>query len=285
MSRSLFIVGLALAAVWVVAASYLFGSHDSDAGTDTQSTASTIAAEGEIRSAMAQLDPAQLDANDSPVKAIALEQITRVTEIGVPPPRNVSPEGATGWPSPGLNAARVPGALPASPPPEPPEPDVFRQVVVENAGSFTSGKSKITLAHIEARSSTHHCHDAKGRKWPCGQAAVTELRMLIRGRTVSCEGIKGPRSLQRKSPRTCHIGPTDLAQWLIQQGWAIPKTDAPEAYREAHLAAQTERRGIYGMAWGVDDAPLVEMPATVEIPATDAAADNANAEPQNQSDS
>ncbi|MEM8877211.1 MAG: hypothetical protein AAGD23_05000 [Pseudomonadota bacterium] len=256
MPRSILLVGTVLAAIWIAAAGVLMTG---DGPAPLPLVAKTeVKQVGELHLAMMDLDPAA-----APVKAIALEQIARVTQLGVPPPRNVSPAGTTGWPTPGIDATRVSGALPEAPPPEPPEPDMFHRVVVENAGTLKSGKSKIILAHIETRSRGHKCHDTEGRKWPCGQAAVTELRMLIRGRALACEGVKGPRSLTRKQPRTCHIGPTDVAEWLITQGWVTPTTDAPERYRDAHLAAQQEKRGIYGAAWG-RGVPSATLPEATE---------------------
>lgn len=256
MTRSIVLVGTILAAIWIAAASVLMSGD----GPPPLVSAGTPAVKqaGQLHMATTELDPASV-----PVKAIALEQIARVTQLGVPPPRNVSPAGTTGWPTPGTDATRVSGALPAAPPPEPPEPDMFHRVVVENAGTLKSGTSRITLAHIETRSRNHKCHDSEGRKWPCGQAAVTELRMLIRGRSLACEGVKGPGSLTRKQPRTCHIGQTDIAEWLIAQGWVIPKPDAPERYREVHLAAQQDKRGIYGAAWG-RGAPAATPPEPID---------------------
>lgn len=244
MPRSLTILGIVFAAVWIAAASVLM-SGDGPDQLPLVTKVAEIEGQGQLQFVMAEFD-----ASEKPVKSIALEQIARVTQIGVPPPRNVSPAGTTGWPTPGIDAQRVSGALPAAPPPEPPEPDLFRRVVVEDAGTLKSGKSQIQLAHIEPRKRGHKCHDNEGHKWPCGQAAVTELRMLIRGRALACEGIKGPAALTRKEPRTCRIGQTDVGEWLVSQGWVIPQPDAPERYREAHLEAQQEKRGIYGPAWG-----------------------------------
>ncbi|MFN0262422.1 thermonuclease family protein [Tepidamorphus sp. 3E244] len=168
----------------------------------------------------------------------------------IAPVRNISPPDTTPWPMPEGPVERIPADPLPLPPPEPPKPDTLRRVVVEDARTLKTPRQTITLANIETRSPDAKCTDPDGYSWPCGQAAITELRMLIRGRAVVCDPL--PDDAAETTPRRCDMGSFDIGEWMVERGWAEPAPGAPEAYRKAHDLAVNEKRGAYGRAWGRD---------------------------------
>ena len=44
---------------------------------------------------------------------------------------------------------------------------------------------------------------------------------------------------------SCRVGKTDLATWVLRQGWAEAAAGASGAYVEALHTAKTERRGLW----------------------------------------
>lgn len=126
--------------------------------------------------------------------------------------------------------------LPAKPVPKvrKPAPSTLRLVrpLIDQPGELTSGTQTVVLAHIVAASLDRQC-GVSGR--PCGRQARTALRQLVRGRTVHCEILA-----RTQPPRAqCKIGKTDLAQWLVEQGWAEASPGGPF---EAQMAQARRRK-------------------------------------------
>ncbi|MGB7288198.1 MAG: thermonuclease family protein [Salaquimonas sp.] len=101
----------------------------------------------------------------------------------------------------------------------PEEPDIFPKPLVLSAGEFKSKEIVVSLLGIEPLARTKTCSSAQG-EWPCGNFAKSALQRLVRSRTISCEGeVVGSGKYSGK----CQIGKTDLAKWLVEQGWATTK--------------------------------------------------------------
>jgi endonuclease YncB( thermonuclease family) len=43
----------------------------------------------------------------------------------------------------------------------------------------------------------------------------------------------------------CRVGPTDIADWLLAQGWATPDQTASDAYRRDADVARCAGRGLW----------------------------------------
>lgn len=244
-TRYLIIVALALAAIGALAAAWL------RAAQITPSAAPAVASAPEP-------EPEPVPEPSEPV----LETLA--------PSRNVTPPETLPWPIPEGPIERLPARVPPSPPPKPPEPDQLGRIIVADAGTLRAGETEIRLSGIDAPPPGARCTDAGGRDWPCGQAAITELRMLIRGRAVSCDPL--PDGANPDTPRRCELSGIDLAEWLLRQGWGEPAPDASGAYRAAHEDAREAGRGAFGKAWGLpaEDLPALDLPS-VEQPALDGA--------------
>ena len=51
------------------------------------------------------------------------------------------------------------------------------------------------------------------------------------------------------APLTCFVADREINRWLVQQGWAVAREDAPSAYAEAESIARDEGRGQWRRKW------------------------------------
>lgn len=131
------------------------------------------------------------------------------------------------------------------PPPAAPEPERYKLVVIESAGVINARSHRIALAGIKAPEADETCKNASGGNWPCGARARTALRRLVRRRAVECLELGEVVSKEPVRPARCSVGPVDLSEWLVEQGWAQPSKDAPDAFASLHASAVAEGRGLY----------------------------------------
>jgi endonuclease YncB( thermonuclease family) len=178
------------------------------------------------------------------------------------PVPDAKPKAASPPPAPSAHAV-TPGVA-AAPKPAPPgelaalkEQDTgtvtpkettkrYYRVKVRDAGTLQSGKVVIRLSGITAHTADATCKDANGKSWPCGAAAKTALAGLIRARAVPCALPKSGE--QNIFDGRCAVGGTDLATWLVRQGWAMPKAPNEAALAKAAAAAKSEKLGLWRSA-------------------------------------
>ncbi len=120
-------------------------------------------------------------------------------------------------------------------------PDVFRPVAVA-AGRIETDEVSITIAGIEPLEPEAQCSRDEGGQWPCGMAARTAFRSLLRGRALDCDLPSGERG--DALTVACRLGTTDLGAWLVENGWARAAPDSSYAGLEAQ--ARSGGRGIFG---------------------------------------
>ncbi len=120
-------------------------------------------------------------------------------------------------------------------------PDVFQPVAVA-AGRIETDEVTITIAGIEPVEPEAQCSRAEGGQWPCGMAARTALRSLLRGRALDCDLPEGERG--EALTASCSLGATDLGAWLVENGWARATAGGP--YAELEDAARHAGRGVFG---------------------------------------
>lgn len=126
------------------------------------------------------------------------------------------------------------------------ETKLFYKVMVRDGGTLEAGGTVITLHGIAARGTEDSCKDASGKTWQCGAASRAALARLIRGRAVSCT--LPPGGGTKAFAATCSVGDTDLAEWMVAQGWAEPTEPVGLAMRGAANAAREQRIGIWRTA-------------------------------------
>ena len=120
---------------------------------------------------------------------------------------------------------------------------IYYRVIVSDSGTLEAGDVVIRLNGIVASKADAQCHDKQGKNWPCGAAAKTALRRLVRARAVVCD-LPEPGE-QKSFTARCAVSGTDLSTWMVRQGWAKPN-DLPEpALADAAEAAKSERIGLW----------------------------------------
>lgn len=120
---------------------------------------------------------------------------------------------------------------------------IYYRVIVSDSGTLEAGDVVIRLNGIVASKADAQCHDKQGKNWPCGAAAKTALRRLVRARAVVCDL---PESGEQKSfTARCAVSGTDLSTWMVRQGWAKPNDPPEPALADAAEAAKSERIGLW----------------------------------------
>src|SRR5262245_17344574 len=124
-----------------------------------------------------------------------------------------------------------------------PTKKTYYRVIVPDSGTLQASDVVIKLNGIVASKADAQCQDEKGKSWPCGAAAKTALRQLIRARAVVCD-LLGPGEHKSFTAR-CAVSGTDLSTWLVRKGWAKPNDLREPALADAAEAAQSERIGVW----------------------------------------
>lgn len=130
---------------------------------------------------------------------------------------------------------------PAAPPKKPPPKPLLFQPVAEAAGVIVAGGRTITISDVDVVGDGETCARPEGGEWPCGRAARTAFRSFLGGRAVTCDFPEGEVPDQLST--TCRVGPRDIGEWLVENGWARASGDK---YAGKAKAAKDAGRGIYG---------------------------------------
>ncbi|MBB3315077.1 endonuclease YncB(thermonuclease family) [Rhizobium sp. BK181] len=202
-------------------------------------------------------------------------------EIDAPPPALIP---STTNPEASMHARRVdeasqfyPAAIDGKPleriaavepqPPAKPADDTGVSLVrpiAESAGVLAFGDRRLQLAGINPTPADKTCTDGKGRVWPCGMLAKTNVRLLLRLRTVRCD--LDSTEWTGMVTAACRIGTQDISQWLVANGWA--EAEKGSALTEAGETARQAGKGIYG-----DDPRSAAETGTLENPPSDLPSD------------
>lgn len=134
------------------------------------------------------------------------------------------------------------------------KPVLLYRPVATAAGTIEASGYKIAIEGIDALPPEETCN-SDGTTWPCGMAARTAFRNWLRSRAVECT-VPGQPS-EALIATGCKLGKSDLAEWLVQNGWARAKDGTPMA--EAMKKAEEAKLGIFG-------SPPPALPATDDLP-------------------
>lgn len=170
-------------------------------------------------------------------------------------------------------------APPAPPAPAPPpvpvdttaRPKLLYRPVATAAGTVEASGYKIAVEGIDVVSPEETCTVDGGTSWPCGMAARTAFRNWLRSRAIECNVPDQPPEAVVSTQ--CKLGMTDLAAWLVDNGWAKAGDGSPMA--DNMKKAEEAKRGIFG-------SPPPSLPAASDLPSPVAAGDLPlpSAEPQ-----
>jgi endonuclease YncB( thermonuclease family) len=84
--------------------------------------------------------------------------------------------------------------------------------------------------------------EADPASWPCGRAALTAFRMMLRSRAVECFFAADVTDDPVVAP--CRTGDTDLSEWLVRQGWAENAPNNAD-FAGTETAARCALRGMW----------------------------------------
>lgn len=204
--------------------------------------------------AAAAAAPASADANDrsaaGPRRTAGGPVALLAQAAARPRVRDVTAPGMT--PGPEVDGPLQREAVP-EPPPLPPRWRRSFGAVAIDAGTLDIGPRHARLPGILVPAADQQCTPDTGPAWPCGRAALTALRLLLRGRAIEC--YLAPDTLDDPVEAPCRVGATELVPWLVAQGWAEPAETADEDLRRAARDARCAGRGVWR-----DRAPPADCP-------------------------
>ena len=130
---------------------------------------------------------------------------------------------------------------------------------VDEDGSLRVGTRKVHLYGIYIPPTGQHCRTFFSPP-VCGSRATLALEFKIQG-FVHCR--EKSRNRDRSVNAICHVNRTntsageDLGAYLIQQGWAMARPQAPFEYHALEKIARQQSAGIWGFTIdGVQRKPL-----------------------------
>ena len=134
------------------------------------------------------------------------------------------------------------------------EGGLFYRPVALAAGRLAVGNRTIELNGIDIVEPDASCSDINGDVWQCGMQARTAFRSWLRGRAVSCdvEGIDQNQELIRTQ---CTLAGTDVASWLVENGWA--RATFGGQYADSQTQAEKMLLGVFGRK------PVAELPPSL----------------------
>lgn len=178
-----------------------------------------------------------------------LERLPAFTRVSVTAQRAITASlvlaavAGTGW----LGAQAI-GRLPASTLAAIPglsRPPVEGMAAAISGDTLRINGQAIRLSGVEAPLIEQMCGERQGRerRFRCGEAALKELRELVRGKPVTCE--LGSTDARGTRLATCRAGTTDLAADLVTRGHIFAEAGLFAAYGRQEQDARNARRGIW----------------------------------------
>ncbi|WP_018700878.1 thermonuclease family protein [Amorphus coralli] len=174
--------------------------------------------------------------------------------------RDVSSNRITRSPDIAAPLQRLPSSV-EPPPPLPPKPVRYHLVVVEDATTIDASGTVLTIGSVEGPTTFEACKEGSPVAWSCELRARTALRQLVRARAIECLAVDEETARLLSSPEaedpegqhgpkgpfeaTCSVGGTDIAGWLVSQGWAKPAEGAPDRLKVLSWIAQEQKRGLW----------------------------------------
>lgn len=114
---------------------------------------------------------------------------------------------------------------------------------VVDAGVLVVGPSRVRLSGLAFPEEGRMCSLLSGEKRDCRQIATEQLNFYLRWRMVHCS-VEGPGPGTEPLAQ-CSVGESDIGEWLVRRGWAVPESAAMQRYRAAALFAQSYQLGQY----------------------------------------
>lgn len=157
--------------------------------------------------------------------------------------RQVIPGRAVHVPSAGQDVVRLPAPPVVAPPPRPVNLGI---VVVEAANRLSTRRGMVTLEGTQGIDEDATCQLEDGRTPPCHILARTAVRRFVGQRQVSCTLTLREDAGEDHVAR-CTMAQTDLALWVVAQGWAFADGEADAETLAVQNVARQEQRGLWAV--------------------------------------
>lgn len=116
-------------------------------------------------------------------------------------------------------------------------------VRVIDGDSLRDGQTEIRLHGIDAPEYRQTCLDEFRKSYPCGKRATEELRGLVAAGEVKCRSLEVDR--YGRAVATCWVNGFDLAQAMVERGWAVAFTQFGTDYLLTEIKAHKAKRGLW----------------------------------------
>ena len=121
--------------------------------------------------------------------------------------------------------------------------DITGKPRVVDGDTIHIGKTKIRLHGIDAPEMKQTCRTRKGEEQMCGQLAKQALQRLVKGQDVTCKG--DTRDRYKRLIAVCYVGPLDINERMVTDGWAIAYRKYSMDYVRAETFAKSRREGLW----------------------------------------
>lgn len=102
---------------------------------------------------------------------------------------------------------------------------------------------RIRILGVDAPESRQTCRNSDGSVWACGQQASLALAARIDRQSVACHSRDTDRFGRLLA--LCRLGDTDLAAWMVSEGWAVASRNHVSPYRAQDRNARSAGRGLW----------------------------------------
>ncbi len=126
----------------------------------------------------------------------------------------------------------------------------FDNIQVLPNGNLRSGTKTIQLYGMRLPERNRLCTSSLGTRWTCGVTAFVALRNLVESRSIACNIML---ETEQTMLAQCSVEQTDIAPWMLQEGWAELATGVNvKIYTDAAAQAKSAAKGL----WGNDPPPV-----------------------------
>jgi endonuclease YncB( thermonuclease family) len=124
----------------------------------------------------------------------------------------------------------------------PMEAFIGRARAVDGDSIKLNGQS-IRLFGIDAPEYNQACAHPDDKQWPCGRLSHKALKELLANQSTTCHPIK--KDVYRRVLASCFTDDGNLAEQMVQNGWAFAYSRYSEEFSDEEEAARRAKRGIW----------------------------------------
>jgi endonuclease YncB( thermonuclease family) len=121
--------------------------------------------------------------------------------------------------------------------------DITGPARVIDGDTIEISDDRIRLYGIDAPELKQTCKTSKGKEQKCGELAKEALENFTRGQEVKCKG--DARDRYGRLLAVCYVGPFNINEQMVLDGWALAYRKYSEAYVRAETFAKARREGMW----------------------------------------